>query len=82
MYITKTTPILSKEGSAKAFITISNGVLLINDKYKYENGKWYYYGNDSKWYYLGIGANPNIEDSGENIVNQEIYNNIFDKIEE
>lgn len=82
MYITKTTPILSKEGSAKAFITISNGVLLINDKYKYENGKWYYYGDDSKWYYLGIGANPNIEDSGENIVNQEIYNNIFDKIEE
>lgn len=82
MYITKSTPILIKEGTAKAFITISNGVLVINDKYKYENDKWYYYGDDGKWYYLGVGANPSIEDDGENIVNQEIYNNIFEKIEE
>lgn len=82
MYITKSTPILIKEGTAKAFITISNGVLVINDKYKYENDKWYYYGDDGKWYYLGVGANPSIEDDGENIVNQEIYDNIFEKIEE
>lgn len=82
MYITKSTPILIKEGTAKAFIAISNGVLVINDKYKYENAKWYYYGDDGKWYYLGVGANPSIEDDGENIVNQEIYNNIFEKIGE
>ena len=82
MYITKSTPIIIKEGTAKAFITISNGVLVINDKYKYENDKWYFYGDDGKWYYLGVGANPSVEDDGENIVNQEIYNNIFEKIEE
>lgn len=82
MYITKSTPVLSKEGTAKAFVTINNGVLVINDKYKYENSKWYYYGDDGKWYYLGVGANPSIEDDGENIVDQEIYNNIFEEIEE
>jgi len=82
MYITKSEPVITQEGKAKPFVEISNGVLLINDKYKYENNKWYYYGDDDKWYYLGVGANPSVEDNGENIINEEIYNNIFEKIEE
>lgn len=82
MFITKSEPVLAQEGKAKPFMEISNGVLLINDKYKYKEGKWYYYGDDGKWYYLGVGANPSVIDNGENIVNQEIYDNIFEKIEE
>ncbi len=61
---------------------IVNGVLVINDKYKYAQDKWYYYGDDGKWYFLGVGANPNIEDTGDNIINQELYNNVFEKIED
>ena len=82
MFITKSEPVLAQEGKAKPFVEISNGVLLINDKYKYKEGKWYYYGDDGKWYYLGVGANPSVIDNGENIVNQDIYDNIFEKIEE
>ena len=82
MFITKSEPVLAQEGKAKPFMEISNGVLLINDKYKYKEGKWYYYGDDGKWYYLGVGANPSVIDNGENIINEEIYNNIFEKIDE
>lgn len=82
MFITKSEPVVNKDGKIKPFMEISNGVLLINDKYKFENNKWYFYGYDGKWYYLGIGANPNIEDAGDNIINEDLYNNVFEKIEE
>jgi len=82
MFITKSEPVVNKDGKIKPFMEISNGVLLINDKYKFENNKWYFYGDDGKWYYLGIGANPNIEDAGDNIINEELYNNVFEKVEE
>ena len=39
MYITKSEPVITQEGKAKPFVEISNGVVLINDKYKYENNK-------------------------------------------
>lgn len=82
MFITKTEPVVTQDGKIKPFVEISNGVLLINDKYKYESGKWHYYGDDGKWYYLGVGANPNIEDTGDNVINQELFNNVFEKIED
>lgn len=82
MFITKTDPVVSQDGKIKPFMEITNGVLIVNDKYKYVEGKWYYYGDDGKWYYLGIGANPNIEDAGDNVIDQELYNNVFEKKED
>lgn len=40
------------------------------------------YRDDGKWYYLGLGANPNIEDEGNDITSQELYNNVFKEIVE
>lgn len=82
MYITKSNPNTIKNGRIKAFIEISDGVLIINDRYKYQDGKWFYYGDDGKWYFLGYGANPAIVDDGKNVINQELYDAVFEKIEE
>lgn len=82
MFITKSEPIVSVSGKIKPFMEISDGVLVINDRYKYQDGKWYFYGDDGKWYYLGVGANPNILEDGDNIINQELFENVFDKIKE
>jgi len=82
MFVTKSEPILTTNGKIKSFMEIKNGILIINDKYKFQDGKWFFYGDDSIWYYLGLGANPNIEDDGNDITNQELYNNIFEEISE
>lgn len=80
MFITKSEPKITTNGKIKAFMEIHDEILIINDKYKFQDGKWFFYGDDGKWYYLGLGANPNIEDDGSDIINQELYDNIFEEI--
>lgn len=82
MFLTKSEPDVVKDGKIKTFIEIKDGELLINDKYKYAEGKWYFYGEDEKWYYLGVGANPNITVDGDDILDQALFDNVFEEITE
>lgn len=87
MFLTKSDPFTQLDGKAKENITIVNGVLLIQDKeqkitLKYENEKWYTLGEDNKWYFLGYGANPCYKTDFNNVLNEKVFTNIFEQIEE
>lgn len=83
MFITKTTPVIGQDGQVKTGIEIVNGILLIDNKLKFQDGKWYRLADDgSKWFFLGNGANPVYETDDTGIVNQESFANIFEEVEE
>lgn len=83
MFITKSMPVIKQDGQVKNGIEIVNGILLIENKLKFQDGKWYRLADDgSKWFFLGNGANPVYETDNTGVVNQEYFTNIFDEVEE
>lgn len=82
MFITKSKPTILYDGFIKSGIEIRNGVLWIEKKIKYENKRWYSFGDDGKWYFLGLGANPAFETNEEGIINRDLFNNVFEEIKE
>lgn len=87
MFITKSEPLVQLDGKAKENIIVTNGVLLIQDKeqkitLKFENDKWYTFGEDNKWYFLGYGANPCYKTDFENVLSEEVFANIFEQVAE
>lgn len=83
MFITKSDPIVNKNGKVTDKVKVENGILFIEDtqKLKYENNKWYLFG-DNKWYYIGVGSNPSYKTDKINVLNEELFNNIFEEIKE
>jgi hypothetical protein len=80
MYVTKTSlEITSDNAKIAKNCEIKDGVLLINN-HKYEDGKWFVFGEDGHWYYLGIGANPSIELN--QVDNEELALQVFEKVED
>lgn len=83
MFITKSEPDVSTDGAIKNNIKISNGMLEITKEdgdLRYIKGKWYILGDDGKWYYLGIGANPAYEIEKEDILNEKLFENVFEEV--
>ena len=85
MFITKSDPNVANDGKIKANITIKKGVLLIDDKVnhitlKYENGKWFTYGEDGKWYFLGYGANPCYQTDKDGVLDENLFNDVFEEV--
>lgn len=85
MFITKESPNIEKDGNINENIYVKDGVLYITKKeddinLKFTNGKWYSFGGDNKWWYLGIGANPSFTMEKENIINEEIFDNVFEEV--
>lgn len=83
MYITKTHPDVSQNGVASTRVSIQKNVLIIDDeeKYKYEDGKWYC-GTGGDWCYLGVLANPCHSIKEEEIISQDLVEKVFDKVED
>lgn len=80
MFITKSIPVIEQDGQVKDGIEIVNGILLIENKLKFQEGKWYRLADDgSKWFFLGNGANPVYETTGEGIINHNLFVKIFDE---
>lgn len=83
MFIVKENPITSKDGLVKEGIKIENGVLTITrpdeNTLKFEDGKWYTFGDDGKWYYLGLGANPVYETDTDGILDADLFNAVFEE---
>lgn len=83
MFITKSEPNVSIDGEIKKDIKISNGMLEIikeDGNLRYINGKWYILGANGKWYFLGVGANPAYEIEKEDILNEELFDNVFEEV--
>lgn len=78
----KDMPSIEKDGKIKQNITIVNKVLNIENKLKYENEKWYSLGDDKKWYFLGFGACPSYETDDSGILDNELFNVVFEKVGE
>ena len=49
---------------------------------KYADGKWYVLGVDNKWYFLGVGANPAYKIEKEDILNHDLFNNVFEEVDD
>lgn len=86
MFITKADPDVSKDGKIKNGIIIKKGVLTIEreteGRLSYKNGGWYVLGADGKEYYQGVGANPCYETTNEDILDQNLFDNVFEQVEE
>ena len=85
MFITKSEPDVSTDGAIKNGIKISRGVLEIlkdDGNLKYADGKWYVLGVDNKWYFLGVGANPVHKIEKEDILNHDLFNNVFEEVDD
>ena len=82
MFITKSQPVIAQDGKIKEGVEIKKGVLWIGKNIKFEKGRWDRLGDDGKWYFLGFGANPVIKVTKENIVNQTLFDNVFEEVEE
>ncbi len=81
MYITKSQPVIVQDGKIKEGIEIRKGVLWIGKNIKFEKGRWNRLGDDRKWYFLGYGANPAIETTKDGVVNQELFDTVFEEVE-
>lgn len=83
MYITKTAPSITKNGVITDKVSIQDGVLIIDaeEKFKYENGKWYC-GNQGNWVWLGLLANPAYVVDGSVVIDKELFHDIFEEIVE
>lgn len=82
MFITKTTPSITKNGVITPRVSVQDGTLIIDDeeKFKFEDGKWYC-GNEGGWCWLGIEANPAYITDGKDIIDQELFDQVFEPIE-
>ena len=81
MFTTKSNPTTTINGKIKDGIEIKIHVLYIGKRLKYEAGRWYSLGDNNKWYFLGFGSNPNFETTAENIINMELFDNVFEEVE-
>lgn len=82
MYNLKYKPVVLIDGKIKENIEIKNGALTIKrleGDLKFENDKWYFFGFDNVWHYLGLGAHPSYETDIQGVINQELFNNVFEE---
>ena len=85
-FITKINPITKFDGVVNECIEIKDRVLYIcdhkNNFYaKYDKNKWFML-CDNKWYCLGYGANPCYQTDKSSVIDESLFDNIFDAIPE
>lgn len=79
MYTTKEFPILTINGKATNFVEVNNNELTISGKdiITFKNNKWFV---NNVW--QGEGACCSVAANEEDIVNREVFNNVFEEIKD